>query len=199
MRLPTITTRRMMVLVAVVAIPLGLRREIEARRAHARAMAAYHRSSIVGALLISVGIDGTGRGYGSWRPGNLSQPLTTRERFSDSWHFSLLDKYERSERLLWPSVEPDPPEPNWPATLPANPRTPPWLLAGLLATERLGWQTRLFQETRSWIYHLRCGRVYQGLIAAGDPNISFCRKQAAHHNELARHHAELARRLILQR
>jgi hypothetical protein len=90
MRLPRMTTRRWMIVVAVVGIALGM---IE-RHERFRWIAVRHRGNVPKNL---PGIKPVGMEDKVWR--------------LFEWHESMARKYERAARYPWLPVEPDPPEP----------------------------------------------------------------------------------------
>jgi hypothetical protein len=85
--LPRLTTRHLLVLVALVGLALGSVAWMQRRAASFRGVAAHHRSRI-----ILVG------------PPSSLFDLTV-------YHMEMAQKYERAARYPWLLVEPDPPEP----------------------------------------------------------------------------------------
>jgi hypothetical protein len=91
MRLPRMTTRRWMIMIAVVAIVLGAI-AIDERRDRFRQLAAYH-DRVVQAL----------------RPPYVPQVNPRRV----AYHRDLAAKYERAARYPWLPLEPEPSELRW--------------------------------------------------------------------------------------
>src|SRR5262249_5072297 len=104
MRLPRLTTRRLMVLVAVVGIILGL----ETRRIQFLELASYHSGQAMPTMRF--------RYDGVWitqdvfpdLPSGTKAYRTTRSE----WHAGLADKYARAARYPWLPVPHDPPPPD---------------------------------------------------------------------------------------
>jgi hypothetical protein len=87
MRLPRLTTRRLLVLVAVVGIVLGAGQELRRRSARYREISNRHFAAL--------GFEGSGS---VWEP-------------APRWHSAMWKKYDRLARYPWLPVEPDPPPP----------------------------------------------------------------------------------------
>jgi hypothetical protein len=93
--LPRMTTRRWMVLVAVLAVPLAAVSICIARAAHFQGIAGKHQSQVqIGATPFKT-FAGT------------CYYLTDL----GLWHADMAAKYERAARYPWLPVPPDPPEP----------------------------------------------------------------------------------------
>jgi hypothetical protein len=110
MRLPRMTTRRWMVLVATVAILIGVGLELGRRSSRFARLSAYH--SEVALLHFH-----TLMRLGGWPP---QDPLAAelgrgrnlyRVRALVHYHSALTGKYERAARYPWLPVAPDPTEP----------------------------------------------------------------------------------------
>ena len=97
MRLPRFrfTIRRMMVLVAVVAIIVALTLRMAAR---------HHM------MIIHIQSWGENRGF-SHNP-NLAPAEQARALRRVKHHWELIGKYQRAARYPWLPIEPDPPEPD---------------------------------------------------------------------------------------
>ena len=98
MRLPRVrfTVRRMMVAVAVVAVPLGAITELKRRRDRFQWLGSYHAGK-------------TGMQY--------INSFSPRPRFSTPrgyWHYELSRKYMIAAERPWLPVDPDPPDPGPP-------------------------------------------------------------------------------------
>jgi hypothetical protein len=109
MRLPRVTTRRLMVLVAVVAALLGAFQVLSRRRR------LYEYNAMKYAIVArqqSYAEDGYQLGYRGARFGPLARQIGRRR----AEHYEALRvKYERAARYPWLPVEPDPPDPpDWP-------------------------------------------------------------------------------------
>jgi hypothetical protein len=110
MRVPRFTVRRLMLAIAILALPLGIWGRREYRRITFERLASDHRSRIKGLIL------GRGGpfGYGLWGLESGSHParlLTDRERQLDRYHMDLFRKYFEAARSPMSPVPPDPPEP----------------------------------------------------------------------------------------
>jgi hypothetical protein len=94
MRRPRFTLRRLMLLVAALAIPLALWAVIERRRARFERLFSYHRG-LAGPVV--------------WRSFDGATPIFTTEQ--GRGHDRLAVKYAEAARRPWLPVEDDPPEP----------------------------------------------------------------------------------------
>jgi hypothetical protein len=91
MRLPRLTTRRLMVLVAVVALPLAIRAGIESRRERLRRWEGDHLNSYLANA--------------------NSARKTDRSKRLARYHVDLARKYDRAVLRFWLPFPPDPPAP----------------------------------------------------------------------------------------
>jgi hypothetical protein len=103
MRLTRMTTRRWMIVVAIV----GLLCLLEHRRRSFESLAAYHQSRLGGFVIVQ-SLDDLSliRLFRRDR-----KPLTTDEAKVATWHEAMARKYRQAARNPWLPVEPDPPEP----------------------------------------------------------------------------------------
>src|SRR5262245_7278887 len=101
MRLPRLTTRRLMVLVATVGIVLGL----ETRRVQFLDLASYHSEQAMQTMRFRChGVWITRDVFPDLPSGTEAYPTTQSD-----WHAGLADKYARAARRPWLPVAPDPP------------------------------------------------------------------------------------------
>jgi hypothetical protein len=103
------TVRRMVVAVALVAIPLGATVELKRRSDHFRRLAEGHRQKAIAGWMASRP-DGSRGGFYYDRTG-MPIPDWERHLLRDAWHARLKDKYYQASRRPWFPVPPDPPEP----------------------------------------------------------------------------------------
>jgi hypothetical protein len=111
MRMPRFRVRTLMIVVAVLALPLGLcmeRRSRFLRLAAEHAREAYRGGSALPMIFDNSGpepryCDDSGR--------ELSASEAEQRIALNSWHDSLALKYRRAAASPWLPVEPDPPEP----------------------------------------------------------------------------------------
>jgi hypothetical protein len=106
LRLPRVrlTVRRMMVAVALIALPLAALGEIQRRRAAYLRVADSHYSRLTNDT------NRLGRGIGPY----FISPVTTgnpREDRLITYRVQMIDKYVDAARRPWLPVPPDPPEP----------------------------------------------------------------------------------------
>src|SRR5262245_19406931 len=112
MRLPRFTTRRLMVLVAVIAIPFGI---VIERRNRFRRLWRYHGTQY---QQLTWGKEGTHSGhegdrtrwFHSTRAADFTA-FTEREHAVLYWHEDLMDNSRLATPRPWLPVPPDPPPP----------------------------------------------------------------------------------------
>jgi hypothetical protein len=104
MRLPRMTTRRLMAAVAYLAIPLAFLIAMDRRVTRFVRAAEYHKEQV--ALLGRLGRE-EHLGGGSVR-GIAPPPKAIRAR---EYHSRMAENYRHAARYPWLPVEPDPPEP----------------------------------------------------------------------------------------
>jgi hypothetical protein len=108
MRLPRMTTRRWMALVAVVALAAG---GIEWRRRQFLSLSKYHDSKIV-VLRLPPDFEISNLTWLERDDGDGRVTRLNRQGIAlDIWHNKLRIKYQRAARYPWLPVAPDPPEP----------------------------------------------------------------------------------------
>src|SRR4051794_12586724 len=111
MRLPRLTTRRLMVLVAVAALSMTfvVRDELDRRRDSYLRLATHHEKEWT--RITELRDDRRGRHYGWVRydEGRRVWRLVSRAR--KDHEATLKEKYERAARYPWLPVRPDPPSP----------------------------------------------------------------------------------------
>lgn len=109
MRMPRFTVRRLMILVAAVAVPLGIALTRQARFSRE---AAYHRSQSLKfrMFLLHDEYNTRLRIYDSNR-NEIPADRARRIIEVNSWHHALARKYEQAAAQPWLIVAPDPPEP----------------------------------------------------------------------------------------
>ena len=100
MRLPRMTTRRWMVVVAVLALLAGVAIELQRRRARFHAIAARNRAKEINPQFPYLSIT-----YKEW------ESLTKRWPRLRPYYAAMRKKYEFAERYPWLPVGSDPPEP----------------------------------------------------------------------------------------
>jgi hypothetical protein len=107
-RIARMTTRRWMIVVAVVALFMT-RGEVRRRQNEFQQLAAYHQKAR------SLIVAGRGRTSGNMEIWLRHDPSKTSWRLSSVWraayHSAMREKYEHAARYPWLPVEPDPPEP----------------------------------------------------------------------------------------
>jgi hypothetical protein len=101
-----LTTRRWMVVMALIGMTLAAWTEIERRRSRFQRLARAHLDSVIG---LGVGF-GPPSGLGLIGIGPDGRPLTEREKELDLWHLRLHLKYAEASRYPWKSVPPDLPK-----------------------------------------------------------------------------------------
>jgi hypothetical protein len=94
MKLPRITLRRLMILVAAVAIPLALWGVLERRRIRFEQLSSYHRGLAGPAI---------------WPTNEGAKPIFPTEL--GRWHHELAIRYAEAARRPWMPVEDDSPTP----------------------------------------------------------------------------------------
>jgi hypothetical protein len=104
MRPPRMTTRRWMIAVALVAVPLAVATELGRRRSEDLRRAAYH--AYQGRYGGSVFGDGVVLRFA---PKAGKPDITSVAKIEH--HARLAEKYQYAARYPWLPVEPDPPEP----------------------------------------------------------------------------------------
>jgi hypothetical protein len=172
--------RTLMIVLALLALPLGTWCRVEGMRLAHRRRGDEHFRRIIA---LGVGFGPGNHGYGLLGFKRIPpRPLTPLERVRDRWHFALLMKNDAAARHAWSrpwrSIAPEPPEPRWPKeTTPAWLRSPrlhraAWKLASILG---LGYP---LGYAEGWWTFGRQERIYRGLIAQGDPNGEYCREEA---------------------
>jgi len=102
------TTRRIAVVVAVLAVVLGALVGIGRRIRRFDDLGAYHRQQIVGQLYGMVGADGTMIYVPSASDRN-GWPVSPHQQRLDRWHEQMAQKYWRAARHPWIDVALDPP------------------------------------------------------------------------------------------
>jgi hypothetical protein len=94
MRMPRLTLRRLMILVALLAVPLAFWGVLERRRSRFEHLSSYHRGLAGPAL---------------WPTYEGAKPIFPTEQ--GRGHDRLAVKYAEAARRPWMPVEDDPPEP----------------------------------------------------------------------------------------
>ena len=100
MRLPRMTTRRWMSVVAVFALLAGVVIEVQRRRVRFHAMAAHYRAKEINPQFPYMSIT-----FKEW------ESLSKRWPRLRPYYAAMRKKYEFAERYPWLPVEPDPPVP----------------------------------------------------------------------------------------
>lgn len=93
MKLPRLTTRRWMLIVAILAVLIAATTELKRRRARFQWLAEYHLENS-GPL---------------WRA--TYQGAQSKRPWTGQWHLELSRKYDRAALAPWFPVAPDPPPP----------------------------------------------------------------------------------------
>jgi hypothetical protein len=96
MRLPRMTTRRWMIVVAMIGVALGGLEVLRRRREYDLAMAAHHNALFDNAM----------------NPPRVIKDFRPLAEYTD-YHLKLMGKWIKAARSPWLPVEPDPPEPEW--------------------------------------------------------------------------------------
>jgi hypothetical protein len=104
------TVRRMMILVAVVALPLALAHWMQRRAAAFNARRNFHGPRWTLTVVQPRGEDGRANGP-LYMSENGSTPVGGLRGRWELWNYQMYLKYERAARSPWLPVEPDPPEP----------------------------------------------------------------------------------------
>jgi hypothetical protein len=112
MPLPRMTTRRWMIVVAIVGPLIGIRlrewrddRYARQREAYFRSRMQFHREAVEAGDLFWCSFMMNSPQYKKWQ---REQSLTPRRR---AYHVAMYQKYERAACQPWLSLEHDPPEP----------------------------------------------------------------------------------------
>ena len=104
MKRPRLSLRLAMLLVAVVALTLGIGTECMRRRSRFLTLASFHAAEACDGRIVPLAIRAT-----------MSETELTacdeRRLAWEEYHAGLAAKYERAARYPWLPVEPDPPEP----------------------------------------------------------------------------------------
>lgn len=115
---PRFTVRRLMVVVAIVAMILGVWLWAERRRARFSALESWHDRQVLWDVCIIAGHPGPDGEY-VWEAEPRPRPLkpgtpraSPHQLRISTWHYRLASKYRRAARYPWLPVEPDPPEPH---------------------------------------------------------------------------------------
>lgn len=121
MRFPSMTTRRWMVLVAVVSAIGAAWNTIDRRREHLESIAVAHLGQVrhLAYRKETLSADRVRHALGlpirtsPWTYGVIVVYPEERQSRLDVWHMHLYDKYHEASLRSWPwtTVEPDPPEP----------------------------------------------------------------------------------------
>jgi len=104
------TLRRIMVVVAVLAIVLGALETYRRRIRRLDSLATYHWSQIASVLYRQIGTDGK-MTYTLAGVDHQGRPLTAGQREIDRWHEAMYQKFLRALRQPWRNVPPGPPPP----------------------------------------------------------------------------------------
>ena len=109
MRLPRMTTRRWMVLVAVFGVTIW-GALLAARNYAYWQLGVFHRNQIKCVLHGRPGMDGK-YVYTPLAVDQQGKPTSKRQQAIDRWHESMPQKYWAASSRPWLPVPPDPPEP----------------------------------------------------------------------------------------
>ena len=111
---PRFTLRGLMLVVAILAMLLGVWLWGERRRARFSALAWWHDRQVVCVFVGHPGSDGESVWEATSIPQKLGDPqVSPRQQRISTWHHQIARKYYRAARNPWLPVEPDPapPEP----------------------------------------------------------------------------------------
>jgi hypothetical protein len=101
-----------MLVVAVLAMLLGIWLGGERRKARFSALAGWHDRQTVCVFVGHPGPDGEYIWEATSRPKKLGDPpVSPRQQRISAWHYQIAAKYYRAARNPWLPVEPDPPPP----------------------------------------------------------------------------------------